>query len=146
MARGDRHIGRDLRVWVRRLPESSDWTPHYFEFAFGLPHDKGRDEHSVPEPVLIDGRFKLRGSVDVVERKTGAAALRITDHKTGRNRTTPRTIIGGGSTLQPVIYGLAVEKILSQPVSSGRLFYCTAAGGFAERDIPLSDANRRSGN
>ena len=138
-------IGRDLRVWVRRLPESSDWTPHYFEFAFGLPHDKGRDEHSVPEPVLIDGRFKLRGSVDVVERKTGAAALRITDHKTGRNRTTPRTIIGGGSTLQPVIYGLAVEKILSQPVSSGRLFYCTAAGGFAERDIPLSDANRRSG-
>jgi CRISPR/Cas system-associated exonuclease Cas4 (RecB family) len=138
-------IGRDLRVWVRRLPESSDWTPHYFEFAFGLPNDVGRDEHSVPEPVMIDGRFRLRGSVDVVERKTGGAALRITDHKTGRNRTTPRTIIGGGAILQPVVYGLAVERILEQPVTSGRLFYCTAAGGFAERDIPLSDANRRSG-
>jgi CRISPR/Cas system-associated exonuclease Cas4 (RecB family) len=83
--------------------------------------------------------------VDVVERKTGATQLRITDHKTGRNRTTPRTIIGGGSVLQPVIYGLAVERILDRPVTSGRLFYCTAAGGFAERDIPLSDANRRSG-
>src|SRR4029453_15202511 len=47
--------------------------------------------------------------------------------------------------LQPVIYGLAVERILNQPVASGRLFYCTAAGGFAQRDIPPTHANRRSG-
>ena len=47
--------------------------------------------------------------------------------------------------MQPVLYGLAVEQILGQPVTSGRLFYCTAAGGFAERDIPLSPANRRAG-
>jgi hypothetical protein len=137
-------IRRDLRVWVRRLPESSNWTPEYFEFSFGLS-DEGRDPRSVPEPVLIDGRFRLRGSVDVIERKNGSTELRITDHKTGRNRTTTRTIIGGGGLLQPIIYGLAVEQILERPVASGRLFYCTAAGGFAERDIPLSSANRRSG-
>jgi CRISPR/Cas system-associated exonuclease Cas4 (RecB family) len=99
----------------------------------------------VAAPALIDGRFKLRGSVDVIERRTGSTELRITDHKTGRNRTTPRTIIGGGGTLQPVIYGLAIEQILGRPVTSGRLFYCTAAGGFAEHDIPLSVANRRAG-
>jgi ATP-dependent helicase/nuclease subunit B len=95
--------------------------------------------------VTIDGRFVLRGSIDVVESNDGSAELRITDHKTGRNRTTPRTVIGGGATLQPVIYGLAVEQLLGRPVSGGRLFYCTAAGGFADHPVPLSDANRRAG-
>ena len=137
-------LGRDLRVWVRKLPEGAGWVPEYFEFSFGLS-DEGRDERSVREPVVIDGRFTLRGSVDVIERREDSAELRITDHKTGRNRTTPRTIIGGGAVLQPVIYGLAVERILERPVAAGRLFYCTAPGGFAEHPVPLSDANRRAG-
>ena len=71
--------------------------------------------------------------------------LRVTDHKTGRNRTTPRTVIGGGATLQPVLYGLAVEKLLGRPVTGGRLFYCTAAGGFTDHPVPLTEANRRAG-
>jgi ATP-dependent helicase/nuclease subunit B len=137
-------IGRDLRVWVRKLPEAEGWTPEYFEFSFGLA-DEGRDERSVPDPVLIDGRFKLRGSVDVIERRDVSGELRITDHKTGKNRTTARTIIGGGGTLQPVIYSLAIEKILDRPVIGGRLFYCTAAGGFTEHPVALSEANRRAG-
>ena len=137
-------IGRDLRVWIRKLPESEDWTPEYFEFSFGLS-DEGRDPRSVPDPVLIDGRFMLRGSVDLIELRRGSGELRITDHKTGRNRTSPRTVIGGGGTLQPVIYGLAVEKILDRQVVGGRLFYCTAAGGFSEHPVPLNDASRRAG-
>jgi len=137
-------IGRDLRVWIRKLPESAPWTPEYFEYSFGLV-DEGRDERSQREPVRIDDRFILRGSVDVIETKQGSPELRITDHKTGRNRTTPRTVIGGGGTLQPVIYGLAIEKILGRPVREGRLFYATTAGGFAEHPVPLSDANRRAG-
>ena len=113
-------------------------------YSFGLS-DEGRDERSVPEPVTIDGRFVLRGSIDVIESRTQSEELRITDYKTGRNRTTPRTVIGGGATLQPVIYGLAVEKLLGKPVSGGRLFYCTAAGGFTDHPVPLSEANRRAG-
>jgi ATP-dependent helicase/nuclease subunit B len=137
-------IGRDLRVWVRKLPAAEGWTPEYFEFSFGLS-DEGRDSRSVPDPVVIDGRFQLRGSVDVIEQRQATGELRITDHKTGRNRTTPRTVIGGGAMLQPVIYGLAVEKLLGKPVSGGRLFYCTAAGGFGEHPVPLSETNRRAG-
>jgi RecB family exonuclease len=137
-------IGRDLRVWVRKLPEARGWTPEYFEFSFGLS-DEGRDERSVAAPALVDGRFLLRGSVDVIESRDGSPQLRITDHKTGRNRTTTRTIIGGGATLQPVIYSLAVEQLLGRPVAGGRLFYCTAPGGFTEHEVPLSDANRRAG-
>jgi CRISPR/Cas system-associated exonuclease Cas4 (RecB family) len=137
-------LGRDLRVWVRKLPEAGAWRPSYFEFSFGLS-DEGRDPRSVSEPVTIDGRFRLRGSVDLVELRDGGAQVRVTDHKTGRNRATPRTVIGGGGTLQPVLYGMAIEAILAKPVVSGRLFYCTAAGGFAEHEIALTDANRKAG-
>jgi ATP-dependent helicase/nuclease subunit B len=136
-------LGRDLRVWVRRLPAAGDWRPSYFEFSFGLSDD-GRDPRSVSEPVLIDGRFRLRGSVDLVELNHNGQ-VRVTDHKTGKNRSTPRMVIGGGGTLQPVLYGMAMEEALGKPVVSGRLFYCTAAGAFTEHAIPLNDANRRAG-
>ena len=138
-------IGRDLRVWVRRMPGAEGWVPTYFEFAFGLPGDDGRDPASVPDPVRVDGRFTLRGSVDLIEVRGQDVELRITDHKTGKNRTTWKTVIGGGAILQPVLYGLAVEEALKKPVKVGRLFYCTAAGSFTDHPIPLNDANRRMG-
>ena len=136
-------IGLDLRMWVRRLPAAAEWTPEYFEVIFGLS-DEGRDQRSVADPAVIANGFKLRGAVDVIETHGRSSELRITDHKTGRKRTNPRTVIGGGATLQPVIYGLAIERILDRPVREGRLYYCTAAGGFAEHPVPLSDANRRT--
>src|SRR6185503_12948024 len=115
-------IARDLHVWARRLAApaaagETAWHPEYFEFAFGLPHDEGRDPASVPDPVLVDGRFKLRGSVDLIEKSSNL--LRVTDHKTGRNRTTWKTVIGGGAILQPVLYSLAVEQALGAKVTSG---------------------------
>jgi hypothetical protein len=136
-------IARDLRVWAAKLPQTDGWEPEYFEFAFGLPGDEGRDPASVADPVLVDGRFKLRGSVDLIEKKRGA--LRVTDHKTGRNRTTWKTVIGGGGILQPVLYSLAIEQALQAPVQSGRLFYCTSAGGFVDHEIPINEGNRRIG-
>ena len=141
-------IAKDLRVWARRLPEAGEWVPAYFEFSFGLPADlasEGRDPASLPHPVLVDGRFKLRGSVDLVERKRSGDLLRVTDHKTGKNRTTWKTVLGGGATLQPVLYSLAVQEALGTPVTSGRLFYCTAAGGFTDHEIPISEVNQRAG-
>ena len=60
----------DLRIWLERLTdEGVDWTPERFEYAFGLPDMEGRDPHSSPEPALIDGRYKLRGSIDMIERR-----------------------------------------------------------------------------
>jgi CRISPR/Cas system-associated exonuclease Cas4 (RecB family) len=137
-------IAKDLRVWARRLPDAADWLPTYFEYSFGLT-DEGRDPNSRLEPVLVDGRFKLRGSIDLVEQKAGTRNYRVTDHKTGKNRTTWKTVIGGGAILQPVLYSLAAEQALDAPVTSGRLFYCTAPGGFTDHEIPINDANRRAG-
>ena len=137
-------IAKDLRVWARRLPDAADWLPTYFEYSFGLT-DEGRDPNSRLEPVLVDGRFKLRGSIDLVEQKAGTRNYRVTDHKTGKNRTTWKTVIGGGAILQPVLYSLAAELALDAPVTSGRLFYCTAPGGFTDHEIPITEANRRAG-
>jgi len=138
-------IAKDLRVWLRKLPGVTDWRPEYFEFAFGLPDLEGRDRRSRPEHALVDGRFRLRGSVDLIEQQRGGAQLRITDHKTGKNRTSWKTVIGGGALLQPVLYSLAIENVLGTPVQSGRLFYCTSAGGFVDHEIPINEANRRIG-
>ena len=35
-------ISRDLRVWIRKLPDAMPWMPEYFEYSFGLA-DEGRD-------------------------------------------------------------------------------------------------------
>ncbi len=137
-------IRRDLGIWVRRLAEEGDWIPEYFEFSFGL-HDEGRDPRSVPDPVRVDGRFLLRGSVDLIERHRELPVLRVTDHKTGRNRSTKDLVIGGGAVLQPVLYSVAVEAALGRRVFEGRLFYCTTAGGFAEQPIPINDYTRGQG-
>jgi ATP-dependent helicase/nuclease subunit B len=137
-------IRRDLGIWIQRLAGDGDWIPEYFEFSFGL-QDEGRDPRSVPDPVRLDGRFLLRGSVDLIERHRALPVLRVTDHKTGRNRTTRDLIIGGGRVLQPVLYSAAVEQALGARVISGRLFFCTTAGGFAECPIDINDYTRGQG-
>jgi ATP-dependent helicase/nuclease subunit B len=131
---------QDLRLWLEKLAEEgAEWTPERFEFAFGLSEMEGRDAHSTPEPALIDGRFKLRGSIDMIERHRKTNFLRVTDHKTGKNRTQEgKTVVDGGRVLQPVIYGLALKSLFpDDTVFSGRLFYCTTAGGFYPYEIPL---------
>jgi CRISPR/Cas system-associated exonuclease Cas4 (RecB family) len=137
-------LARDLGIWVRRLAAEPAWVPAYFEFSFGLA-DEGRDPRSLKEPVVVDGRFILRGSVDVIERRADLNVLRITDHKTGKNRSHKDLIVGGGAVLQPVLYGVAIEQGLGKPVVEGRLFYATTAGGFAEHAIPLNDYTRGQG-
>jgi hypothetical protein len=137
-------IRRDLEIWVRKLADDPEWVPKYFEFSFGLD-DEGRDPRSLPEPVTVDSRFRLRGSVDLIEERRDGAALRVTDHKTGRNRSTDGMIIGGGATLQPVLYSVAIEAGLERPVSVGRLYFCTTAGGFTDRPIHIDAASRGKG-
>lgn len=138
-------MSRDLKIWLEKLAaESAEWTPERFELAFGLDARDNRDPHSSPKPAEVDGRFLLRGSIDMVERHRQTRLLRVTDHKTGRNRTeVGRTIVAGGRVLQPVLYGLALEAFSpDDKVYSGRLSFCTASGGFTEHEIPLLGSAR----
>ena len=95
--------------------------------------------------MTIDGRFVLRGSVDLIERSADGAVLRVTDHKTGKYRGKEYMMVGGGAVLQPVLYSLALEQALNRPVAEGRLYYATTAGGFRDVRIPLTPPARRLG-
>ena len=111
-------IRRDLRLWVDEIAADVDWTPKWFEWSFGL-NDAGRDEESRREPVVIDGRFRLHGSIDLVEERANGD-LRVTDHKTGKYRGKDHMIVDGGAALQPVLYSLALEAATGRPVVEGR--------------------------
>ena len=132
-------------MWVDRLAKDPEFEPWLFEFAFGLPGQPGHDPESLPDPVTIAGKFILRGSIDLVEKKPGTRILRVTDHKTSKNRSKKNSIIGGGAQLQPVIYSLAVEEAKGFSVESARFSYCTTAGGFTEHSVPINERTRRMG-
>jgi ATP-dependent helicase/nuclease subunit B len=136
-------IRADVREWLRRQSLDAEFTPAYFELAFGLTENAdGRDPLSRDEPVLLETGLRLRGSIDMVEvRRDGS--LRATDHKTGRVRASEDNIIKGGEALQPVLYALALERLLpGKPVLGGRLAYCTHQGGFTDVDFPLDGLAR----
>jgi CRISPR/Cas system-associated exonuclease Cas4 (RecB family) len=136
-------IRRDLRLWVDDIAGETEWTPKWFEWSFGL-RDAGRDEASRREPVEIDGRFKLHGSIDLVEERANGD-LRVTDHKTGKFRGKEHMVVDGGAALQPVLYSMALEAATGRTVAGGRLSYATTDGGFRDVWIPLTPQTRRTG-
>ena len=143
-------IRRDLRLWVDEIAGAGgEWLPIKFEWAFGYQDGgalaEGRDPTSRPEPVVLDGRFQLHGSIDLVEERLGTGELRVTDHKTGKYRGKDHMVVDGGRVLQPVLYSLALEQAMERPVVEGRLYYSTIAGGYRDVRIPISPQARRAG-
>jgi ATP-dependent helicase/nuclease subunit B len=140
-------IRADLREWLRRASLDVTWKPVYFELSFGLSRETGRaerDPNSRALPVPLDSGIQLRGSIDLVEESV-AGPLRAIDYKTGKVRVEPgkEPVIGGGTMLQPVLYALALEKLLpGRRVLEGRLYYCTAVGGFKPVPVQLDERAR----
>ena len=139
----------DLKGWLQQVAdEDGEWVPIRAELGFGFAPGPGRDPRSEAEPVRLDGGWMLHGVVDLVEaraRPTAAGELRVTDHKTGKNKTADRMVVGHGEVLQPVLYGLAVEQVLGRPVAESRLFYSTLSAGYGVRSVSLDDTARRHG-
>jgi hypothetical protein len=52
------------------------------------------------QPVEIPGGLRLRGAIDLVERRADGR-LRVTDHKTGKVSAPDGVVVGGGQVLQP---------------------------------------------
>jgi ATP-dependent helicase/nuclease subunit B len=140
-------IRADMREWLRRASEDeSGYVPWLFELSFGLEHRSERreaDPQSVPGAVDLDCGIQLRGSIDLVERHP-AGQVRVTDHKTGKADVRRGQLIDGGKSLQPLLYALAAEKLFAKraEVTSGRLYFCTSNGGFAEQIVPLDERAR----
>jgi CRISPR/Cas system-associated exonuclease Cas4 (RecB family) len=130
-------IRADLLESLRLETERAPYKPWKLELAFGLADQGGRDSSSSAQPVALDCGITLRGSIDLVEEGPDGT-LRATDHKTGKQRQRPGSVVGGGESLQPVFYALALEKLFpGRKVAGGRLSYCTSAGEFKEVLVPL---------
>jgi ATP-dependent helicase/DNAse subunit B len=140
-------IGADLREWLRRASlDDSGFVPRHFELSFGLEaraSERSADPRSVPDPIALDCGIRLRGSIDLVEEHR-AGLMRVTDHKTGKYDGRDGQVIGGGTALQPLLYALAAEKLFAgkAEISAGRLYFCTARGGFATLEVALDDEAR----
>jgi hypothetical protein len=140
-------IGADLREWLRRSSlDDSGFVPGHFELSFGLElrrSERAADPRSVPGAVGLDSGIQLRGSIDLVERHP-SALLRVTDHKTGKVDASAGQIIAGGTSLQPLLYALAAEKLFAgeAQISCGRLYFCTSRGGFTTVEVALDDPAR----
>jgi ATP-dependent helicase/nuclease subunit B len=133
----------DLRGWLQHVARNDDdWHPVHFEFSFGLSVGPDRDPASVAEEAQLDG-VRLRGSIDLVERHVSSGALRVTDHKTGKAPDVVPAFVGGGRLLQPLLYGMAAEKIFGAPVERGRLFYATQKGTYKPFEVRIEDRSRR---
>jgi ATP-dependent helicase/nuclease subunit B len=140
-------IGADLREWLRRASlDNSGFVPEHFELSFGLKlrrSERPADPRSVPGAVGLDCGIQLRGSIDLVERHP-SALIRVTDHKTGNVDAKSGQIIAGGTSLQPLLYALAAEKLFAgeAEISCGRLYFCTSRGGFTTVEVALDHPAR----
>jgi CRISPR/Cas system-associated exonuclease Cas4 (RecB family) len=133
----------DLRGWLLHVSShDQEWTPVHFEFAFGLASNEQRDAASTAEAADLEGVL-LRGSIDLVERHAARAALRVTDHKTGKLPEATPHMVGGGRYLQPLLYGIAAEKLLGAPVECGRLFFATQKGEYRVVEIAVDQRRRQ---
>ena len=107
---------RDLHRWLEDLARG---RPHLGAGALRArvrPAARRRSatRRRTSEPALVDGRFLLRGSIDLVERKprtTSCASPTTRPARTAR-RSPPSS--AAASVLQPVLYGLALESLLGR--------------------------------
>jgi RecB family exonuclease len=134
-------IRADLRGWVKKMNEETEWSPVAFELSFGLTPDARHDPKSRAEPVTVLERFQLRGSIDMVERHRNGM-LRVVDHKTGSAPSPAPQFVGKGEILQPLLYAMAAEQALGEPVVTGRLHYATLRSNYREIDITLNEFTR----
>ncbi len=143
----------DLRGWLQHRAEAdAGWTPIAAELSFGLADSAGHDPMSRKDPVaVLDGALLLKGAIDLVE-KDASGRIRVVDHKTGRppephvrwaSGPVEGPEIGGGEVLQPILYALAAEQMMGEPVAAGRLHYATIAQNYASIDVPLTEWTRR---
>ena len=124
-------IRADLHGWLGNLAGANDgWLPIHFELGFGLPRDPRRDPSSSPAEAILPSGVRLRGSIDLVEKHEIRGTLRVVDHKTGKAPERPPVWVGGGASLQPLLYALSAEAILGAPVESAQLSYCTQRGNY----------------
>lgn len=113
-------LREEVRTWVAMIrKQCPDWVA--VELRFG----PGEREAAIPAG---RGQLRLRGAIDRVDRLPGGG-LRIVDYKTGSpKRYRAGEPFAGGRRIQHVLYTLAAERLLGEPVESMEYHFPTRKG------------------
>ena len=126
----------DLRGWLRREALQDDgFVPYRREFTFGMRPTGPADPASTLEVAVLKNGLRLRGAIDLVEKRATDGKVRVTDHKSGKAWMPEGAVVNGGENLQPILYTLAYEALTGEEVDSARLYYVTQRAGYAERVV-----------
>ncbi len=126
----------DLRGWLRREAlQEDDFVPYRREFTFGMRPTGPADPASTLEVAVLKNGLRLRGAIDLVEKRATDGKVRVTDHKSGKAWMPEGAVVNGGENLQPILYTLAYEALTGEEVDSARLYYVTQRAGYAERVV-----------
>ena len=93
-------------------------TRSFTELPFGGEVRDGTTAVSLPWdpalPVVLPGTdIRIHGSIDRIDLRASAAAVRVTDYKTGKRPKAPDQMnVDGGAELQRVLYSLACRQLL----------------------------------
>jgi PD-(D/E)XK nuclease superfamily len=93
-------------------------TRSWTEVPFGTEIREGDPPVSLPwdpaRPVLLpDTNIHIRGTIDRLDLRAAAVAVRVTDYKTGQRSKAPDQMnIDGAAELQRVLYSLACRQLL----------------------------------
>ena len=130
----------DLRGWLRRESLREDgFVPYRREFTFGMRPTGPADPASTLEVAVLKNGLRLRGAIDLVEKRAMDGKVRVTDHKSGKAWMPENAIVNGGENLQPILYTLAYEALTGEEVESARLYYVTQRAGYAERMVRANE-------
>jgi ATP-dependent helicase/DNAse subunit B len=126
----------DLRGWLRREALREDgFVPDRREFTFGMRPTGPADPASTLDVAVLKNGLRLRGAIDLVEKRAIDGKVRVTDHKSGKAWMPEGAVLNGGENLQPILYTLAYEALTGEVVDSARLYYVTQRAGYAERVV-----------
>jgi len=126
----------DLRGWLRREAlREEGFVPYRREFTFGMRPTGPADPASTLEVAVLKNGLRLRGAIDLVEKRATDGKVRVTDHKSGKAWMPEGAVVNGGENLQPILYTLAYEALTGEEVDSARLYYVTQRAGYAERVV-----------
>jgi hypothetical protein len=105
-------------------------TRSWTEVPFGGENREGDQTASLPwdpaRPVVLPGTdIRIRGTVDRLDLRASAAAVRVTDYKTGQRPKAPEQMnVDNGTELQRVLYSLACRQLLPETIPLvARLIY-----------------------
>ena len=132
---------------LRRRRTATSGMPSDFEYRVRPRARRARCRAAAANAVTIEGGFRLRGAIDLIEehRQIEACCASPTTRPAAGPIASRRSSSAAAPCCSRCSMAMAVEAALGARVSHGRLFYCTSAGSFVEHPIPLNDTTRARG-